>query len=66
MDHGESVAYTLAPGELLEEEVTIRPDGDDCNAAMESGTYTITGSLPLTEADQPIVCATSATLEIAG
>ncbi|MDG1482289.1 MAG: hypothetical protein P8R54_22050 [Myxococcota bacterium] len=65
-DYGESVAYTLAPGEVLEEEVIIRPDGDDCNAPMDAGTYIITGALSLTEDDQPIVCATSATLEIAG
>ena len=61
---GEPVSYTLAPGETLPVDATINTDGDDCSTPLDSGTYTVSGSLPLTTDPQPMVCALPARLTI--
>ncbi|TNE84841.1 MAG: hypothetical protein EP330_27955 [Deltaproteobacteria bacterium] len=59
---GEVTTYTLDPGESLGSATTLHLGGDTCNDAVGLGTYEISGSLPLTDAAQPTICASAAEL----
>ena len=64
LTYGESVEHTLAPEASLLVETAVVPWGDDCNAPIAPGVYTISGSLPLTDDPQPMVCGLPARLSL--
>jgi hypothetical protein len=62
--YGESIEYTLIPGDTLTVETSIFPGGSECTSPLAPGVYTISGHLPLVEDQETSVCSNSVQLSI--